>query len=66
MQTQIQTLLARGAAGVEERPRKVGRGGEAEIAKPQIFNGILSKATRFITVCKLYIRMRLREEPVKR
>ena len=33
--------------------------------KPQIFDGTSSKIAEFITACKLYIRMRLREEPVK-
>ena len=46
-------------------PREVERGGGGEVAKPQIFNGMLSKVAGFITVCKLYIRMRMREEPVE-
>jgi len=53
MQAQIQALLA-------ERT-----GGGVEVAKPQIFDGISSKVAGFITACKLYIRMRLREEPVE-
>jgi len=35
------------------------------MAKLQIFNGTLSKVTRFILACKLYIKMKLREELVK-
>ena len=46
-------------------PREVERRGGGEVAKPQIFNGTLSKVTGFITVCKLYIRMRMREELVE-
>jgi len=61
MQVQIQALLA----GGEGRPRKVGRGGGVEIAKPQIFDGMSSKVAGFIITCKLYIRMRLREESVE-
>jgi len=61
---QIQALLAGGAGG-EGIAREVGRGGEAEVAKPQIFDGTSSKVVGFIIACKLYIRMRLREEPVK-
>ena len=64
MQTQIQALLAGGVGG-EAVPRKVGRGEGVEVAKPQIFDGIPLKVAGFITACKLYIRMRLREEPVE-
>jgi len=53
-------LLAREAV-----PREVGREGGAEVAKLQIFDGMSSKIARFITVYKLYIRMKLREEPVE-
>ena len=61
MQVQIQALLAGGAGGREE-----GRGGGGvEIAKPQIFDGTLTKVGGFIAACKLYIRMRLREESVE-
>ena len=64
MQAQIQALLVRGAGG-EAVPREVGREGGGEVAKPQIFNGMSSKVAGFITVCKLYIRMRMRKEPVE-
>ena len=65
IQAQIQTLLAGGAVEGEAVPREVGRGEGAEVAKLQIFDGISSKVAGFIMVCKLYIRMRLREEPVE-
>ena len=65
IQAQIQTLLAGGAVGGEAVLREVGRGEGAEVAKIQIFDGISSKVAGFIMVCKLYIRMRLREEPVE-
>ena len=45
--------------------REVGRGGGAEVAKPQIFDGTTSKVVGFISACKLYIRIRLREELVE-
>ena len=65
MQAQIQALLVGGVRG-EAAPREVGRQGEgAEIAKPQIFDGMPSKVAGFITVCKLYIRMRMSEETVE-
>jgi len=65
MQVQIQALLAGEAGGGEAMPREVGRGGGVEVAKPQIFDGMLSKVAGFIIVCKLYIRMKLRKEPVE-
>ena len=53
---QIQALLEGGA--------RVGEGA-TEVAKPQIFDGMSSKVAGFITACKLYIRMKLREELVE-
>ena len=65
MQAQIQALLAGGVEGGEIAPREMGRGGGAEVAKPQIFDGIIARVAGFITACKLYIRMRMREEIVE-
>ena len=67
MQVQIQALLARGASGVEEETQREKRRGEerVEVAKPQIFDGTPAKVRRFISACKLYIRMRMREELVE-
>ena len=53
-------MLAGGIA-----PREVGRGEGAEVAKLSIFDGMSLKIAGFITVCKLYIRMKLRKEPVE-
>ena len=64
MQVQIQALLAEGVGG-EAALREVGRGGGAEVAKPQIFDGTSSKIVGFIMVCKLYIRIKMREELVE-
>jgi len=36
-----------------------------EVAKPQTFDGVLSKVSRFVGACKLYIKMRLRESSVE-
>ena len=46
-------------------PREVGREEGAEVVKPQIFDRTSSKVAGFITACKLYIRMRLREKLVE-
>jgi len=62
MQVQIQALLAGGVGGAE---RKKERGEGVEIAKPQIFDGTPAKVERFISACKLYIRMRLRGKSVE-
>jgi len=65
MQVQIQALLAGEAGEGEGVAREVGRGGGTEVVKPQIFDGMSSKVAEFITACKLYIRMRIREESVE-
>jgi len=69
MQVQIQALLAEGARGGnregERGSREVRREGGIEVAKAQIFDGTLSKVAGFIMTCKLYIRIRMREEPVE-
>jgi len=36
-----------------------------KVAKPQIFNGITGKASGFLTVCKLFIRIKMREDAVE-
>ena len=36
-----------------------------EVVRPQVFDGTLSNILGFVTVCKLYIRMKMREEPVE-
>ena len=67
MQAQIQALLAGGVGrqvGREVR-REEGRGGGVKVAKPQIFDRTTAKVGGFIAACKLYIRMRLREESVE-
>ena len=61
MQVQIQALLAGEAVEGEAAPREVGRGGEVEVVKHQIFDSTSLKVAGFIAVCKLYIRMRLRK-----
>ena len=36
-------------------------GSNVEVARPQIFNREAGKVLEFLTVCRLYIRMRMRE-----
>ena len=62
-QVQIQALMAEGIGKGEMAPREVARG--AEVAKPQIFDRMTTRVAGFITACKLYIRMRMREETVE-
>ena len=51
---------------MERKHREKKRGGEGvEVAKPQIFDGTPAKIGEFISVCKLYIRMRMRRESVE-
>ena len=64
MQMQIQALLAeRTMEG--EGAREIGRGGGAEVTKPQIFDVTAARVAGFIIACKVYIRMKMREEPVE-
>ena len=59
IQVQIQAPLTDGAAARG--------GGEAtKVAKLQTFDGTSLKISRFITACRLYIRMRMRETVVEK
>ena len=63
MQVQIQALLAEEA--VVEREAEDGVA-SIEVARPQIFDGTSSKVSGFVTACRLYIRMKIREVAVKK
>ena len=62
MQVQIQVLLAAGGAGGAERGTT---GPKVEVATPAIFNGEAGKVGGFVTACRLYLRMKMREATVE-
>ena len=64
MQAQIQALLVAegGGAGGEERRTM---GSKGEVAMPAIFNGEAGKMGEFVTTCRLYLRMKMREATVE-
>ena len=62
MQTQIQALLAAGGGAAAERGTT---GPKVEVAMPAIFNGEAGKVGGFITVCRLFLRMKLRGATVE-
>jgi len=51
--------------GAVEKEVEEGASATTEMAKPQTFDGTPLKVSRFIGVCKLYTRMRLRESAVE-
>jgi len=64
MQVQIQALLA-ATEGAEREVAEVNRGYQMEVAKPAIFSGEAGKVGGFITACRLYLRMKMREATVE-
>ena len=66
MQVQIQALLvAQGGAGAGAAATGSNMGSHMEVAKPAIFNGEAGRVGGFITACRLYIKMKLRENTVE-
>ena len=67
MQVQIQALLvATGGAGNAERGTMGSNmGSHIEVAKPAIFNGEAGKVGGFVTACRLYLRMKMKEATVE-
>jgi len=65
MQAQIQALLAVGGAGTGSATMGSNMGSHMEVAKPAIFNGETGKVGGFVTACRLYLRMKMREATVE-
>jgi len=65
MQVQIQALLAAGGAGMGSATTGSNMGSHMEVAKPAIFNGEAGKVGGFVTACRLYLRMKMREATVE-
>ena len=68
MQVQIQALLAaveEAMGGAERGVAEVNRGYQMEVAKPAIFSGEVGKVRGFIMVCRLYLRIKMREATVE-
>ena len=67
MQVQIQALLtAQGGAGVGGEAGGSNMESHMEMAKPAIFNGEAEKIEGFITACRLFLRMKMRGNLVKK
>jgi len=65
MQAQIQALLVVGGAGTGGATMGSNMGSHMEVAKPAIFNGEAGKVGGFVTACRLYLRMKMREATVE-
>jgi len=65
MQVQIQALLAAGGGGAERGVTGSNTGPHMEVAKPAIFNEEAEKVGGFVTACRLYLRMKMREAMVE-
>jgi len=65
LQEQIATLTAQVGGGEVERRIGGNAAVATEVAKPQTFDGTLSKVSGFVGAYKLYIKMRLRKSSVE-
>ena len=61
MQAQLQAIQAGGVAGILRPNTEF----NTEVAKLQVFDGSLGKILGFIIACRLYIRMKMREEAIE-
>jgi len=60
---QLQEQIVALTVQVEESVGRVAAG--IKVARPPTFNGTSSKVSGFVTVCKLYIKMKMRETAVE-
>ena len=66
MQAQIQALLVvQGGAGAGGEAGGSNMGSHMEVAKPAIFNGEAEKVGGFITACRLFVKMKMKENMVE-
>ena len=65
MQAQIQALLAAQREAEQGGAVGSGLGSHLEMAKPAIFNGEVGKVEGFVTVCRSYLKMKMREGTVE-
>jgi len=65
IQVQIQTLLATIGEGEGEMVEGSNTRSNTEIAKLTKFNKKAEKVKKFIIVCKLYLRMKIKKIPVE-
>ena len=65
MQIQIQALLAAEGTGTGGATTGFNMGSHMEVAKPAIFNREAGKVEGFVTVYRLYLRMKMREAMVE-
>jgi len=65
MQVWIQALLAAAERAIGGIEREMAEGYQMEVAKPAIFSGEAGKVGGFITACRLYLRMKMREAMVE-
>jgi len=66
MQVQIQALLAAvGGIGTGGTATGFNLGSHMEMAKPAIFNGEAERVGGFVTACRSYLRMKMKEETVE-
>jgi len=61
MQMQIQALIAGGGVAGGKSTEESNTGSNIEVAKPLVFNREAERVGGFITACRLYLRMRMRE-----
>ena len=65
MQVQIQALLAAQGGAGQGGTVGSGLGSHMEMAKPAIFNGEAGKVGGFVTACRSYLKMKMREGTVE-